>query len=181
MIKKNVNVKGIKEKIVSTLNDTDSVYFFNSGNAADFIKKAPSYNPTQFNVFGIYDSDIFNLYKEIVAMLKNECLNKEVSFNKSEYYISSDYFNGPVNKKFIYDFGGIGIPSFNGLVSLQKEEIVVYLNKERESVTEGTALLFEAGQEIQYESTEIECIYFNIAPVFMLQNQYPLKWIPIGV
>lgn len=181
MIKKNVNVKGIKEKIVSTLNETDSVYFFNSGNAADFIKKVPSYNFNQFNVFGIYDSNIFNLYKEILTMLKNECSNKEISFNKSEYYISSDYFNGTVDKKFIYDFGGIGIPCFNGLVSLQKKEIVVYLNKEKQNITEGTVLIFEAGQEIQYESTEIECIYFNIAPIFMLQNQYPFKWIPIGV
>ena len=181
MIKKQINVDGIKEKILSVKLNTDTVYFFSSGKSAEIIEKKPSYNPTQFNVFGIYDSKIFNVYKEIIALLKEEGLNKEIAISKSEYYISSDYLEKSNNKNFVYDFGGMGIPCFNGLISLQEKEIVVYLNDKREVLKKGTLLFFESGQEIRYEAESIEMVQFHIAPSFMIQVQYPFKWIPIGV
>jgi hypothetical protein len=180
MIQINLNVNGVKEAILSVKNNTEKVYFFSSGNKADFVKESLSYPPAQFNVFGIYDSSIFNLYKKIVSVLKEECLNKEISFSGSEYYMSSEYFKESVNSQAVYDFGGVGIPCFNGIISLQDTETIVYLNDKEEKLKCGDMLFFEAGQEIKYKEKEVEFIYFNIAPRFMIENQYPFKWIPIG-
>jgi hypothetical protein len=180
MIQINLNIGGVKEAILSVKNNTEKIYFFNSGNKADFIKESLSYSLTQFNVFGIYNSNILGLYKAILTALKEECLNREINFNGCEYYISSDYFKELVNTKAVYDFGGIGIPCFNGIISLQNEDVVVYLNNKEKILKHGDMLFFEAGKEIKYKEKEIECIYFNIAPRFMIENQYPFKWIPIG-
>ena len=180
MIQINLNVDGVKEAILSVKNDTERVYFFSSGNKADFIKESFSYSPAQFNVFGVYNPNIFNLYKKIVSVLKEECLNKEISFFGCEYYMSSDYFKESVNSQAIYDFGGVGIPCFNGIISLQSTETIIYLNNKEKKLNYGDMLFFEAGQEIKYKEKEVEFIYFNIAPRFMIENQYPFKWIPIG-
>lgn len=180
MIKVSFNIDGVKEAILSVKNSTEKVYFFNSGDRADLIGESLPYSSTQFNVFGIYNSNVLNLYKGVLAILKEECLKNEISFSGSEYYISSDYFKELVNTRAVYDFGGIGIPCFNGIISLQEKEVVVYLNKEEKRLNCGDMLFFEAGQEISYKEEEVECIYFNIAPRFMIENQYPFKWIPIG-
>ena len=66
------------------------------------------------------------------------------------------------------------------MISLQDTEVVVYLNNEEKKLNHGDMLFFEAGQEIKYKEKEAEFIYFNIAPRFMIENQYPFKWIPIG-
>jgi len=181
MIQINLNVNEVKDAILSVKENTEKIYFFNSGNQADFIKEAISYSPTQFNVFGIYNSNILNIYKKIANVLKEECLNREINFNGCEYYISSDYLKESVNNQAVYDFGGVSIPCFNGMISLQDTEVVVYLNNEEKKLSCGDMLFFEAGQEIIYKEKEAEFIYFNIAPRFMIENQYPFKWIPIGV
>ena len=54
MIQINLNVDEVKDAILSVKENTEKIYFFNSGNQADFIKETISYSPTQFNVFGIY-------------------------------------------------------------------------------------------------------------------------------
>jgi hypothetical protein len=180
MRKISTNVDGVKEAILFVKNNTEKVYFFNSGDKADLVGEPLPYSPAQFNVFGIYNSSILNLYKSVLSVLKEECLNKEISFNGSEYYVSSDYFKELVNTQALYDFGGIGIPCFNGMISLQEKEIVVYLNDKEEKLNCGDMLFFEAGQEIRYKEKEVECIYFNVAPRFMIENQYPFKWIPVG-
>ena len=180
MIKANCNVDGVKEAILSVKNSTEEIYFFNSGDRADLIGESIVYSSTQFNVFGIYNSNILSLYKNILAILKEQCLKNEINFSGSEYYISSDYFQELVNTRAVYDFGGIGIPCFNGIISLQEKEIVIYLNNEEKKLNCGDMLFFEAGQEITYKNEKVECIYFNIAPRFMIENQYPFKWIPVG-
>jgi len=181
MITKNINVEGISKAIDVVKNNFDSIYLFESGDRAKLLDQIVTYDPRQFNVFGIYDQAIYLAYKDIVDCLIEECSNKNVNIKKCEYYISSEYFNSKVDPKFLYDFGGVSIPCFNGLISLQNKEIVVYLNGKEQALSQGTMLFFESGKSIKYDATELECIYFNIAPRFMIQDQYPFKWIPIGV
>jgi len=180
MIKENINAEGLAEFVKKSLNEEDQIFLFKNGNSANFVGNNKVIDLKTFNFFSLYDSNVFKCYQSVKKMLNQICHNFDINIKMSEFYISSQYFNEKVEKDFIYDFGGTGLPCFSGLVSLQKEEYPVYFNDERVLVKFGDVIIFEAGKEVKYDSMNLECIYFYIAPLFMLEKQYPQKWIPIG-
>jgi len=76
--------------------------------------------------------------------------------------------------------GGTRVPCFSGIYFLESlEDSTTSINGVLYPTPAGTILLFEAGKKIIYGEESIKLLTFNIAPVPMLERQYPQKWIPI--
>jgi len=159
-------------------NSRDTILSFKSGTSAEWVREQSVAGDLSKNVLGIYNSSIYDILLEIKKMLSEACRVYDINIEKSRYYISSEYISG-VKSDAWYDFGGIRIPCFSGMVILDGELQKIQIGKESIDVKAGDMLLFEAGHKIVYGSESLNMISFSIAPLSLLQGQYPQKWIPI--
>lgn len=180
MIKGFVNAENFSQIINNVLNQEEQFFVFESGNSAKSLGGKRVVDLNTFNFFSLYDSNVFKSFNTVKEMLNQICLELNVNAKSSQFYISSQYFNGNVDQSLLYDFGGLKIPCFSGIISLQKKDFAIYFNDGQVNISFGDALIFEAGKEVRFDTADLECIYFYIAPLFMLERQYPQKWIPIG-
>lgn len=179
IFKSNVGVTdSVVNSILSYENYRDTILHFKSGISADWVREQAVAGDLSKNIFGIYNPKIHDILFEIKKVLVEACRVYEINIEKSRYYISSEYIDG-VNTKAWYDFGGIRIPCFSGIVYLGKDIYDMQVGKESCSLKEGDILLFEAGHKITYSSESFNMISFSIAPLSLLEGQYPQKWIPI--
>ncbi len=156
----------------------DTILHFTSGTSAEWVKDQSVAGDLSKNVLGIYNTVMYDILLEIKKMLIHACKVYEINIEKSRYYISSEHMP-TVRKDAWYDFGGIRIPCFSGIVILDGEGQEISVGKEIISVKNGDIVLFEAGHKITYSSESLNMISFSIAPLSLLQGQYPQKWIPI--
>jgi len=99
--------------------------------------------------------------------------------SKSGYYLSSDYSDN-VRTDVWYDMGGVSVPCFSGVYFIESsEESITSVNGDKYSTPKGTILLFEAGKRIIYGEENVKILTFSIAPIPLLEKQYPQKWLPL--
>lgn len=159
-------------------NSRDTILSFKSGTSAEWVREQSVAGDLSKNVLGIYNSSIYDILLEIKRMLSEACKVYDINLEKSRYYISSEHISS-VNNNAWYDFGGIRIPCFSGMVILDAKDQQINVGKETVFVNSGDILLFEAGHKITYGSESFNMISFSIAPLSLLGGQYPQKWIPI--
>ena len=99
--------------------------------------------------------------------------------SKEGYYISSEYVDD-IRTDVWYDMGGMRIPCFSGVYFIESlENSTLKINDEIFKTPQGSILRFEAGKKIVYSDSNIKVLTFSIAPIPLLEKQYPQKWIPI--
>jgi len=170
--------KNILDAVVNKVYPPDEVYKFTGGIKANFLGHLPVENPDSKNYFGAYNRNI-NKALQVIRGLLIEALSYYDLSSKSGYYLSSDYSDN-VRTDVWYDMGGVSVPCFSGVYFIKSsEESITAVNGDKYATPKGTILLFEAGKHIVYGETDLKLLTFSIAPIAMLERQYPQKWIPI--
>lgn len=178
VFKSNINLNGLIKNVIKKEVPLDHVYRFTGGLKAEFLGSIPVEDPNAKNYLSAYDKEINDLLKEIVVLFKKALLYYDLS-KDIPYYISSSY-SEDIRTDVWYDIGGGGIPCFSGLYFIESgKDSKVSINNIIESSNIGSLLLFESGKKIVYDSNDIKVLSFSIAPLSMLERQYPHKWIPI--
>lgn len=178
VFEKNSNPKGILEEVINKVYPPDQVYKFNSGFKADFIGQIPVENLDSKNYLGAYNSNINKVLKSIRELLLEALDYYELS-SKEGYYISSEYVDD-IRTDVWYDMGGMRIPCFSGVYFIESaENSTLKINNEIFKTPPGSILLFEAGKRVVYSDSNIKVLTFSVAPIPLLEKQYPQKWIPI--
>ncbi len=174
----NVDVSNILDLIEDYNTYRDHMLHFKSGVSADWVREQAVAGDLSKNILGIYDSNMYTILMKIKKLLIEACNKYEINIEKSKYYISSEHESYQLKDAW-YDFGGIRIPCFSGMVFLKTDGSKITVGNESIIPSEGDILLFEAGHKITYGSESFNMISFSIAPLSMLVGQYPQKWIPI--
>ena len=170
--------KNILEAVVNKVYPPDEIYKFNSGIKADFLGHLPVENPDSKNYFGAYNRNI-NKALQVVRGLLTEALSYYDLSSKAGYYLSSEYSDN-IRTDVWYDMGGISVPCFSGVYFIESlDNSTTTINGTSYPTPKGTILLFEAGKHIVYGEENVKLLTFSIAPIAMLERQYPQKWIPI--
>jgi hypothetical protein len=178
IFKSQLELKNMLQDVIKTPTPLDHVYRFTGGLKAEFLGSIPVEDPNAKNYLASYSKEMYSLLKEIVVLFKEALdyygLSKDVPF-----YISSLY-SEDIRTDVWYDIGGGGIPCFSGLYFIESDDLgTVKINDRQESSCSGSILLFESGKKIVYDSSNVKVLSFSIAPLSMLERQYPNKWIPI--
>ena len=167
-----------KDVISNLESDVEHIMFFNSGTKADLVESVKPYDTRFSNFLGLYVPEIHDAFVEVRSMLLDICKHHDINYSKSSYYMSSDYIN--LSGDFWYDGGGLRIPAFNGFIIVDCESNTkVNISKTINVVNPGDILLFEAGHRVAFGNSNSLVISFNVAPLSMLNGQYPNKWIPL--
>jgi len=170
--------KNILDTVINKVYPPDELYKFNSGVSADFLGLAPVEDPNSKNYLGAYNKQI-NQALQVIRGLLFLALNYYELSSKVGYYISSDYVEG-VRTDVWYDMGGTRAPCFSGIYFIESlDSSTTTINGTSYSTPKGTILLFEAGKRIVYGEADVKLLTFSVAPIAMLERQYPQKWIPI--
>jgi hypothetical protein len=170
--------KNILEEVINKVYPPDEVYKFNSGIKADFLGHIPVENPDSKNYFGAYNRNINKALQVIKGLLIDALSYYDLS-SKVGYYLSSDYSDS-VRTDVWYDMGGVSVPCFSGVYFIESsEESTTSVNGDKYFTPKGTILLFEAGKRIVYGEENIKILTFSIAPIPLLEKQYPQKWLPL--
>ena len=178
IFKSQLELKDVIQDVVKKVTPLDHVYRFTGGLKAEFIGSVPVEDPNAKNYLASYNKEMYALLKDIVVLFKDALdyygISKDVP-----YYISSLY-SEDIRTDVWYDIGGGGVPCFSGLYFIESEgRGTVKVNDSQEPYCSGSLLLFESGKKIVYDSSSVKVLSFSIAPLSMLERQYPNKWIPI--
>jgi hypothetical protein len=173
-----LKIENLQKTVLSVQKSQEGIYIFKSGDRADFLYNKNVVNNLSFNPLQIYNREIRNLYNLIQKNLEALCQEYEINKEKNMYFITSEY-ESIIEENFVYDTGGIRIPCFAGyyFTSCEKNSYI-QIEKEKINIQEGSLILFEAGHNTVFTNVK-ECLSFNIAPLSMIQGQYPQKWMPI--
>lgn len=178
IFKSNLKLDGLLKNVINKKIDLDHVYRFTGGLKAEFLGSIPVEDPNAKNYLASYDKEINLLLKEIVVLFK-QSLNYYGLSSNTPYYISSCYFE-EIRTDVWYDIGGGGIPCFSGLYFVESnKDSNITVNDVKETCPKGSLLLFESGKKIVYSDNTTKVLSFSIAPLSMIEKQYPHKWIPI--
>lgn len=174
----NCNVDGLITFINKSKAEREDRLLFTSGTKAEIVSNDLILDHRTKNYFAMYNDQLLSIFKKNKSLLKNACEHYDINYDKTAYHISSEYIDSPLSNAW-YDAGGIKVPSFTSLCILEaKEGSSLMVDGEKIKASAGLILLFESGRKIKYDQ-EIKVLSCNIAPMSMLQFQYPQKWIPL--
>lgn len=170
------------DNLISFINkskiDREDRLIFISGTKAESVSSDLIIDDRTKNYFTMYNENLLFILKKNKMLLKNACEHYDINCEKTSYHISSEYVDSPSDNAW-YDAGGTKVPSFTSICVLEAEEkSSITIDGNKAEVSPGSILFFEAGRKIRY-SKDIKILSCNIAPMSMLQFQYPQKWIPI--
>jgi hypothetical protein len=172
------DVDGLISFIDKSKTDREDRLIFISGTKAENISNDLIIDDRTKNYFAMYNEKLLAILKKNKTLLKNACEHYDINCEKTSYHISSEYIEPKLNNAW-YDAGGTKVPSFTSLCVLEAEEnSSIIIDNEKTEIKPGSILFFEAGRKIRYIGN-IKVLSCNIAPMSMLQFQYPQKWIPI--
>jgi hypothetical protein len=178
IIRSKVNVSLYKDIIENVSSDVEHVLIFNSGIKADFVESVKPYDSRFSNFLGLYYPDVHDAFIIVRDLVKDMCWKFDINYSKSSYYMSSDFMT--LDNDHWYDGGGLRIPAFNGLIIVDSQpNTKLWVSETEIDVNPGDVLLFEAGHKVAFGNSNSLVISFNVAPLSMLNGQYPNKWIPL--
>jgi hypothetical protein len=169
----NFDPKGLYSKIDKEFNRKNVVYNFPEETKIE----VPLYSENNKNVFFIYDDKINSLFRYIVSLIKIACKDHDLDFDKNKYFLSSSLIK-EVDLSFWYDTGGMSKPALFGIMSLDTDTKEIEVSGVLKKIAPGDIIISEAGNKIKYYS-QINGMLFNVAPLSMIEKQYPHTWIPI--
>ena len=139
--------------------------------------EVPIYSENNKNVFFIYDDKVNSLFRYIVSLIKIACKDHDLDFDKNKYFLSSSLIK-KIDPSFWYDTGGMSKPALFGIMSLDTDIKEIEVSGVLKKIAPGDIIISEAGNKIKY-SSQINGMLFNVAPLSMIEKQYPHTWIPI--
>lgn len=166
------DVSGLYDNICNELKKTEKLYLFSNKD-----EKIVYINNSEYNLFHMYDIQMYSLFQKIVFLIKNTCLKHELSYSKNKYFIFSSLIEDQ-DPAFWYDAGGTSKPSMFGIVSLDLNKTQISINGTNIDMKIGDIVLSEAGNKIIY-SRPFKSIMFYVSPLSEVKNQYSQKWIPL--
>ena len=169
----NFDPEGLYGKIDKEFNKKNVVYNFPEETKIE----VPVYSENNKNVFFIYDDKVNSLFRYIVSLIKIACKDHDLDFDKNKYFLSSSLIK-EIDPSFWYDTGGMSKPALFGIMSLDTEIKEIEVSGVLKKIAPGDIIISEAGNKIKY-SSQINGILFNVAPLSMIEKQYPHTWIPI--
>lgn len=164
---------GLYNKIDKEFNKKNIMYKFPEETKIE----VPIYSENNKNIFFIYDEKIYSLFKYMVFLIKIACKDYDLNFDKNKYFLSSSLIKG-IDPSFWYDTGGMSKPALFGIMSLDIDIKEIEISGVLKKIAPGDIIISEAGNKIKY-SSPINGILFNVAPLSMIEKQYPHTWIPI--
>ena len=169
----NFDPEGLYGKIDKEFNKKNVVYNFPEETKLE----VPIYSENNKNVFFIYDDKINSLFRYIVSLIKIACKDHDLDFDKNKYFLSSSLIK-EIDPSFWYDTGGMSKPALFGIMSLDTDIKEIEVSGVLKKIAPGDIIISEAGNKIKY-SSQINGMLFNVAPLSMIEKQYPHTWIPI--
>ena len=169
----NFDPEGLYGKIDKEFNKKNVVYNFPEETKIE----VPIYSENNKNVFFIYDDKINGLFRYIVSLIKIACKDHDLDFDKNKYFLSSSLIK-EIDPSFWYDTGGMSKPALFGIMSLDTDIKEIEVSGVLKKIAPGDIIISEAGNKIKY-SSQINGMLFNVAPLSMIEKQYPHTWIPI--
>lgn len=167
------NPEGLYSKIDKEFNKKNIVYRFPEETKTE----VPLYSENNKNVFFIYDEKVYGLFIYIVSLIKKACKDHDLNFDKNKYFLSSSLIK-EIDVSFWYDTGGMSKPALFGIMSLDTDIKEIEVSGVLKKIAPGDIIISEAGNKIKY-SSQINGMLFNVAPLSMIEKQYPHTWIPI--
>jgi hypothetical protein len=165
--------EGLYNKIDKEFNKKNIMYKF----PEEAKIEVPIYSENNKNVFFIYDEKIYGLFRYTVSLIKTACKDYDLDFNKNKYFLSSSLIK-EIDPSFWYDSGGMSKPALFGIMSLDADIKEIEISGVLKKISPGDIIISEAGNKIKYYSP-INGIFFNVAPLSMIEKQYPHTWLPI--
>jgi hypothetical protein len=170
--------KNILHIIQNVENEKEDFYVFNQGKKAEFLYSQTSINDFSFNIFQIYEKDIFDALQKIKEMFEEISSQYEINKKRNRYYISSNLETNFI-ENFWHDSGGMKIPVFAGYWILEsKNDAKIIFEKVEADVFPGTVIIFDASKKYSFSNISAG-ISFNISTLSKIQQQYPQKWMPL--
>ena len=169
----NFDPEGLYGKIDKEFNKKNVVYNFPEETKIE----VPIYSENNKNVFFIYDDKVNSLFRYIVSLIKIACKDHDLDFDKNKYFLSSSLIK-KIDPSFWYDTGGMSKPALFGIMSLDTDIKEIEVSGVLKKIAPGDIIISEAGNKIKY-SSQINGMLFNVAPLSMIEKQYPHTWIPI--
>lgn len=169
-------IEGIEQEINDYENYRDHILHFSEGTSAEWIRWQQVAGDLSKNIFSIYNENIYSALSNIKLLLQDACNHYEINYKRSRYYLSTEYIV-KLRTDAWYDFGGIRIPCFSGIMLIDNDPLTIKVNDAELELNCGDIALFEAGHKIRYNREDTKIISFSIAPLSMLKGQYPQKWI----
>jgi len=169
----NFDPEGLYGKIDKEFNKKNVVYNFPEETKIE----VPIYSENNKNVFFIYDDKVNSLFRYIVSLIKIACKDHDLDFDKNKYFLSSSLIK-EIDPSFWYDTGGMSKPALFGIMSLDTDIKEIEVSGVLKKIAPGDIIISEAGNKIKY-SSQINGMLFNVAPLSMIEKQYPHTWIPI--
>jgi hypothetical protein len=165
--------EGLYNKIEKEFNKKNIVYQFPEKTKIETL----IYSENNKNVFFIYDEKVYSLFRHIISLIKIACKDHDLDFDKNKYFLSSSLIK-EIDPSFWYDTGGMSKPALFGIMSLDENVKELEISGVLKKINPGDIIISEAGNKIKYSSS-INGILFNVAPLSMIEKQYPHTWIPI--
>lgn len=173
-----IKPKNVIEDIEKIYNQKEDVYFFESGDKANFLYERSCVNDLSFNYFQIYNESVYTCLKEIKTVLEKLLEKNKISKKRNLYYIASEYETDFL-ENFWYDTGGINITNFSGYWFLEtKDNAEIKINNSSHPVSEGSLAIFQSGSRLEFLNV-CKAISFNLTTINKLAGQYPQKWMPV--
>jgi len=171
LVKGSAQCKNVYEIIKSETNKKDEVYTFPK------IEKKDLDVGKNAEPLSIYNESINLLFRSIVSLIKDACVEYSLDYQKNKYYISSNLSEDQLTD-FWYDTGGTSKPALFGIVSLDEAINKIFINEKEIDLVVGDIVVSEAGNKVVY-SSQFRSLVFYVLPLSMIKNQYPQKWIPL--
>lgn len=169
IVRGKIQSDNIYQDIVDDLNQKDLIYSFPNPSPIEiFIDREP---------FLVYKNSINSLFKKIVSLTKEACLEFDLNYEKNKYYISSNIFENQ-NTDVWYDAAGSCKPALFGMICLENLNNKISINEKEILVSDGDILISEAGNKIYYHNA-FKSLFFCILPLSLINNQSSQKWIPL--
>jgi len=134
-----------------------------------------------FNFFGMYHKEIYKLYLEISKIIKEECKKNKINFENNYYYLLGNLLDQSVNN-FLVTTPDRTRLNFSGIYVIKSNNNKMIINEKEIDTPEGTLILFDKGDIIDFCDTinkDSMFLYFSVSTLQNLHRQYYQKWIPL--
>ena len=135
-----------------------------------------------FNFFGLYNTEIYKLYKEISTLVKEKCIEKNINFERNYFHLlgnilENDKIPKGVNLRMAPNFK----IEFCGIYVIDSNLDQIIIDGNEIDLEPGLVVLLDPESKVLFNkmSDDLTILYFNISPLEYLHRQYYQKWIPL--
>lgn len=173
-----INSEGIYKIFDSQLNKKDFLYQFPITGILGTSQSPQILLPNKSkNILSCPDIEINKIFKKIVNLIKESCIEFNLSYDANRYYLSSSLSdNKPTD--FWCDHSSASRPALFGIWHLGDSISSIKINEVSLSLNPGDVVISEAGNKVIYLDS-FKSLDIQVLPVSELKGQYLEKWIPL--